>query len=1012
MSCYRIKTVKFHIKKWLTGILFYLCASYLVCGQSLPFIRFSEADGLAGNSVQDILRDNDGFIWIATESGLSKYDGTVFRNFEKSDGLPNNKIWSLSKDDRNLIYVACHNGGLAKIKNDRIINVLHTKDKFPDSFRKLYFSNSKKALFVGTDFGIYVLKDSVLIRVTAFSDSLKKNSVLAITESQNRIFFSVHGSAEQGLYELKYNSDNPQLSESTFLSFHGRFSLTTRNDTLFSSDYFRIYANPLYDIEKQIVYAELDTRFLIWNLKPYQENDFLLGGFNDGRFNGNMAILDAKRRIVKENPFKIDAHSTFISFQDSSSGVLYLGTDNGLFCFPETPVRYTEFRNIKHLMYYHDSLYVLTDDAVYYYRNNSFKLLKLKRQVKLLIDNLYPRYRQWHFDTHASFELNSFNVDNNTLYLQTSEGALSFPGLTKYMPFGTGTFISSAPNSGYVQSGYYELRYIKSFDKPDKYLIVQDKKGTPLSNISEMIECDSVVYMISNVKGLAAIKNMHAYVLDESNSVIENSLSDIDKSPEGKVWVSSSEGNLYEVVLRDSIRIIRILNQANGNFRGTKIKWIKFTPGYLFVATDKGLNLISLASLDSTNPVPCFFLNENNGYPFKNAVSPTVTKEGKLYVHDSGALIEIDTFIPENREGSFYYPSVKINDTLVKMSQLNSQRLPPSTWQVQIVFARKKFPVSGNLSFRYKVNENPWIQGNQVTLQSLKPGKYRILAEIEDREFSKKTTEEISFSIDEPVTHRWWFIILVVFLSLLIMAILFMLRIRRIKKEQAERTEIIINNSEIKLRSLQIQMNPHFIFNALNSIQYFIVTNNIDESLEYLNNLARIIRINLENANEEYIPLSNEKEFLEKYISIEKLRFSDKISIELSDRTGETDLLLPPMLIQPVIENALKYGIKEPSGTIKIDFCLDGCILKITVTDNGQGRKKSECINAEKGKSLGISTIRKRLELLNVRHHTTCHNLDIIDLFSDGKPAGTKVEISLLSIRKKKLEDWDLIKLQ
>ena len=200
---------------------------------------------------------------------------------------------------------------------------------------------------------------------------------------------------------------------------------------------------------------------------------------------------------------------------------------------------------------------------------------------------------------------------------------------------------------------------------------------------------------------------------------------------------------------------------------------------------------------------------------------------------------------------------------------LQNQKLNYGQNQISFQFKEIKYPVSRNIRYRYRVNNGAWINNGEVLLQSLRAESYNIYMEGFNPEDQDVVTKKISFVVNPPFWKSIWFIIV----SLLIIASLFWFlmkyRIKRLNSQHEEKTKLILRNAELQLRSLQIQMNPHFIFNTLNAIQTFIINQDVEESLKYIGKLSGIIRTNLENATEEYISLSKEVEFLTKYIDIE-----------------------------------------------------------------------------------------------------------------------------------------------
>lgn len=185
-------------------IQFILCSCMLVLlpllsiSQEKPFILLTEEDGLANNDVRDVTKVSEGFLWIATSNGLSKYDGEKFVNFGIKQGMPGKWVWAVEHDEKNRIYAACYLNGLVIIENDSIKKVIHVKANKDDTFRKLYYSRKHKILFVGTDFGIYGLKDTTLYLISYPNPPVEKSAVLDIVELDGRIFFTIHNSMANG----------------------------------------------------------------------------------------------------------------------------------------------------------------------------------------------------------------------------------------------------------------------------------------------------------------------------------------------------------------------------------------------------------------------------------------------------------------------------------------------------------------------------------------------------------------------------------------------------------------------------------------------------------------------------------------------------------------------------------------------------------------------------------------------------------------------------------------------
>ena len=203
-------------------------------------------------------------------------------------------------------------------------------------------------------------------------------------------------------------------------------------------------------------------------------------------------------------------------------------------------------------------------------------------------------------------------------------------------------------------------------------------------------------------------------------------------------------------------------------------------------------------------------------------------------------------------------------------------------------------------------------------------------------------------------------------------------------------------NQLIALRSLRAQMNPHFIFNALNSVNLYIAQKDERTANKYLTDFSRLMRLVLEQSQKDFIPLQQELEMIKLYINLEHDRFKDKFEYELNidGELDEDSLQIPPMLIQPYIENAIWHGLryKEDKGLLKIQYKLEGENILVRIEDNGIGRKKSREIktkNQRKTQSTGMYNIESRLRIINSMFNTNI-SLVVSDLNSDH---GTRVEV-------------------
>ncbi len=220
-----------------------------------------------------------------------------------------------------------------------------------------------------------------------------------------------------------------------------------------------------------------------------------------------------------------------------------------------------------------------------------------------------------------------------------------------------------------------------------------------------------------------------------------------------------------------------------------------------------------------------------------------------------------------------------------------------------------------------------------------------------------------------------------------------------IKKSQAEFQQKV---AELEMQALRAQMNPHFIFNCLNSINRFIFKNETKVASDYLTRFSRLIRMVLLHSQKKLVPLEDELEMLKLYLDMERLRFKNAFDYHITTTNAieNSSVFIPPLLLQPFCENAIWHGLmhKDGPGHLNIELNEDNGILNCIITDDGVGREKAEAFkskSAEKEKSMGLKITTERLSLLN-QGTTGGTFYEIEDIRNEqGDIAGTKVELKI-----------------
>ncbi len=419
----------------------------------------------------------------------------------------------------------------------------------------------------------------------------------------------------------------------------------------------------------------------------------------------------------------------------------------------------------------------------------------------------------------------------------------------------------------------------------------------------------------------------------------EHGLLKINTKNEEQIWITTHDG-----LPSNSILDIEIVNDT------------------IFVATEKG--------------VAKFACNKN----FVNNTPPIVSFE-KVAIWEKDTILHDSYFLPYNQNNiTIYFKAISTR-------------------------SRK------NHHFKYRMLglDTTWISQkseiNFVRFPSIPSGDYifEVKAVNEDGYESKPVT--IKIDIDAPIYQKWWFFVFCGIFVFILVSIIFRIRISIIKK----RNSIINEKKDVENQlflsqreALRSQMNPHFAFNALNSIQNYIISNDKELASDYLGLFADLMRKYLHYSQEEFISIDEEVETLNMYLELEKLRFEDTLNYKIyeSENLSSLEIMIPVMLIQPFVENSIKHGLfhRKNNRILEISFIEKNNNILITVKDNGIGRKQSAEINKmrhRKHKSFATSALQKRINLINKSKKNNI-SIQYIDLYDDNKKSkGTLVEINI-----------------
>lgn len=298
----------------------------------------------------------------------------------------------------------------------------------------------------------------------------------------------------------------------------------------------------------------------------------------------------------------------------------------------------------------------------------------------------------------------------------------------------------------------------------------------------------------------------------------------------------------------------------------------------------------------------------------------------------------------------------------------------------------------------------PISKRNTILFNNLPPGDY-VLRYKTGNSQAWTPVKSIRIIITPPFYSAWWFILLIVLGILAFIFLGFRIALARLRKNNEalkEKLDMERKMVELEQKALRLQMNPHFVFNVLQSIQEQIIKDDKNKARLVIAKFAKLMRSILENSREKYISIDEEVETIEHYMKLEQLikSLDFTYTIEVDEELDVNEEIIPPLLIQPFIENAIIHGFKHlnrpPHIDIKIILETENNIL-ISIDDNGCGRQKSQSTKSQVDhlhKSLALQVTQERLAILDQQHNDKAL-FAIIDKEENGEPMGTRIELRL-----------------
>lgn len=910
---------------------------------------------LEGEHIYDIHQSRTGDYWIATNSGLFKYDGYTFERQNCKDILTPS-LFDLTEDEAGNIFCFNLAGQIFKVSeglcqpyftlSDTLLSslidieiddqgqlvIMSARAVIIDKERNatiLPLTGNPGSTYLGTltkmpdgsIMGSPFLNGSMLVWKNGKQDVLKINQLATpefdpfqVINFNDRILFNSVGKAK--LLELKNDGLIPRTPECV-TDKNQRKSVYQTEDELWiiggTTGAQRLNAN-LSCIDQEPIFPNT----FISAITEDQEKNTLLGTFG----NGIIVIPDGSATDLTQLPKDEKA----ASIASDSKGRLYIGTQTGkIFRLNAGGLelfRNGQKRTVENLFYLKDGTLIFTDsDGVQIDTETKEEQAVLIGAVK----DIFPLHNGDHLiaSNHGGIILKS----SSSRVEMIPELSLRLHGIGEDKNTET-IYACSSKGLILLNNG------VSEFAKLNGKEIIGRDVATDGTN----------VFVATDASGILVFEN---------DSIIDN-------------W------NMNSGLISDRVRHIKLINNQ------------------LYAATDRGIQIIS------TEGEIIKTIGRSEGLYAENIKQFEVVNNQLWVVHNQG----VQSIPLEFENQQSFQPTISLSSIYVNDSAFSTTTTNFSSEQTKFRFELRSRTLKYQREIKYSIrllgSEKEWQENefadNVIEYRSLAPGNYTFEAK---SIFREKESEPIkySFSIATPFYKTWWFILSCALFIIILITLIFQRRLRI----QQKRAQQINELNASKLTAIQSQMNPHFIFNALNSIQDLVLKGDIDNSYTFITKFANLVRRTLNYSDKDLIDFDEEIKLIELYLSLEKLRFKTDFTYSINS-TGIEGIQIPPMLIQPFIENALVHGLlhKEGEKRIEIDFKLTD-ILECRISDNGIGRKKSREIQERKKReheSFSVTAIKKRFEILETHLGGT-----LGFEYEDGKEGGTSVILRIPVVR-------------
>ena len=950
--------------------LFCVFGTLLAQNNPQPYFRnYTTDQGLPSSEVYCAYQDSKGYMWFGTDNGAARFDGYQFETFDAEDGLTSNVVFDIKEDGRGRIWFGTMTGEAFIWEGDTIMPYPH--NHLVLKHREQY-SDATLTGLLPDETAYFELKLWGILRI----DSFGRDSLISIRYPHGYLMLNVKefnrtvrvkvNKVQDAEYKEWINSffNKQFVWAESYIKGKGFEIVTSRKYDQYNHNF-----NAQFVSADTLIYHRFGQLFAIKGHNILWQIPFL--------FSSSEIIVDQRGNIwfcgtnnssglrKYQNIQAIKAENFDLYLEKYSISNIFLDTKGGLWV-----------TTLEQGVFYANDLQLLTYDKRFGLNEDYVNAMTVKNENEVFIGNKNGHLYQVDVKkgkiisenlVEMSFPIFDLFYDHNRNGLWV-DGKFWHSDKWKYLsiinngglvyPFQTRRFEKQQiTQKGFLIGcnlrgvSYFDLQsgmtlFITGFDFGRTYSVFESKNGIVWAGnnlgLHQIIVEDSLIKKV-----------------DIDHPAFHIRIEDIDEFPDSSLVFGTKgmgvirwKGNKIEQFTKKEGLSSNMIEDVHVDENGV-----------LWVGTLSGLNKVQFSNSSSLPTIRQY--KTSNGLP-SNEIIEVKSHQDQVWLCTPKGLVKfheppIDTIAPNP-----LIQRVIVNNNLQKLG-------PPITLKshqnnLEFGFLAINYRMNANILYRYRLNKTDFWQhtNNQfVNYPALPSGNYQFEVQAQNEDGYWSISTFFPFIIKPHWTATWWFRLIGAFILGLIGYGMYKYRMQQLKKANRIKQQI----QDLEKSALQAQMNPHFIFNCLNSIQNFILQNDKKKAVEYLARFAKLVRLNLEASVNGFVTLEEEVKLLDHYLALEKERSGQKFdfSIQMSPSIKDLSIEFPPLLIQPFVENAIIHGVskKNSKGSIHINFSQRHEQLFVKVIDNGKGYKATERSVKEKRESLGMCITQQRLKLLD-----------------------------------------------